>query len=783
MHLLRFKVSLRWPVPFRYVGLLLTCLFVKTVLRFCCAPDAGVRTVLAIGHHERVVERYRIYRRRERDDREGEHGENSQVAVVDVEYPNEMARSFDSTLPGISVNIQTSEGSIAITPGRPHPHPGNGDPSGDAALKKPLPGGIDGEKSVELRLGQPQRGAAGSPDEKMSATSSTTNPVAEKLDILAEVIIPNDSNARKETNHAIPIQPSVRAPPSDSSPIIRGDPTSSSFSSSSSSSPSSSPSSSSSSSSSSSEFGVDGVGVSEGQKKIPLSVFEAAASEEAATVALNELRDRLVTMPPPLIPSEGTGSAKEPQIPRGEYPWEIRCPTGWLPAGPHCLTVVAVEGYTECPGDKQQFRKGLKKLMAVGQPGICATTETTGLVFKCPPGFSLETRDSVAAGASEGELASRAFVCRGVETIPFEFMNGRSCQLGYRPSAGGCVATQELPPSSTCPPNFQLGGEQINAYAFRGKEYAKCGRVKFYKGKVWCPNGFVPFRTTFPEIAFGSVIVEDNDSPAARRRLDENEGQRDAADARSRPNKNTTKPTRKTQQLPHPKPAHQEGEKQHAEEQGAQLEEEKQLGAKRQQEEQQPQVGSIENLLRSEVVEFKASVSSVAWSEASNDSDRGVGTLYLEENIKLGDGVEQDQVVELALESGMETSKIETSGSVFSQSWAEEEVEEQVAQMTGETSGNDEEKQAGEPRKLQLGGKTRLSIYADLAASLSVAPKCLQVVSTFFSNCDTYTCRSPYISQVERRLRNWIYYKLDGDPDLVRALIPNGRNIRNTERT
>eukprot|EP00920_Eleutheroschizon_duboscqi_P032652 GHVT01078716.1.p1 GENE.GHVT01078716.1~~GHVT01078716.1.p1 ORF type:complete len:365 (-),score=16.27 GHVT01078716.1:666-1760(-) len=220
---------------------------------------------------------------------------------------------------------------------------------------------------------------------------------------------------------------------------------------------------------------------------------------------------------PPLIPPNGEGYIPEPQLPEHEYPKEIRCPTGWQAQGPHCLTILAAPPYTECSGDKTLKARGLRAKMVVTEPGVCAVTESTGAILKCKPGATLE---KVATGDSE---IGYEYQCASVDIIPYAALRGSqpclpyapnydqfptsvkdvdsasdnltivamgvdnrsatsgqppcrpACPLGYRPTIEGCRADQHTAPDLDCPDNFVLGGVAVNAYAFRGKEFAKCG--------------------------------------------------------------------------------------------------------------------------------------------------------------------------------------------------------------------------------------------------------------------------------------------------------------------
>eukprot|EP00922_Rhytidocystis_sp_ex-Travisia-forbesii_P035783 GHVS01053077.1.p1 GENE.GHVS01053077.1~~GHVS01053077.1.p1 ORF type:complete len:759 (-),score=134.89 GHVS01053077.1:247-2523(-) len=99
-----------------------------------------------------------------------------------------------------------------------------------------------------------------------------------------------------------------------------------------------------------------------------------------------------VPVVPPLIPPDGSGRAPEPFLPPEAFPFEVRCPNGWLASGPHCLAVIAVPGYTQCPDHSKRFWAGLKTSMTVAalSPGVCEETEYRGAEVTCPKGYRVK---------------------------------------------------------------------------------------------------------------------------------------------------------------------------------------------------------------------------------------------------------------------------------------------------------------------------------------------------------------------------------------------------------
>ncbi|CBZ49842.1 conserved hypothetical protein [Neospora caninum Liverpool] len=84
---------------------------------------------------------------------------------------------------------------------------------------------------------------------------------------------------------------------------------------------------------------------------------------------------------------------------------------------------------------------------------------------------------------------------------------GDHCPPGYSVSKfGTCEARKQVGPSLSCPEGFVLGGEQTNPYAILSQEFAKCGAVEYYRGKVWCPEGFLPAGIDIPNLPFGSSL-------------------------------------------------------------------------------------------------------------------------------------------------------------------------------------------------------------------------------------------------------------------------------------
>ncbi|PHJ21791.1 hypothetical protein CSUI_004361 [Cystoisospora suis] len=214
-------------------------------------------------------------------------------------------------------------------------------------------------------------------------------------------------------------------------------------------------------------------------------------------IARNSFRETKLEMPHPLVPVNGTGFQPEPILPEHLYPHEVRCPAGWLGYGPHCLSIVAVPGWTTCPGDKSFKRRGLRSKMVVSSPGICALTRETGPSLVCPRGYEPHFSDIVDQDSEKGksktrEPVGRAFTCTQSDSIPAALLDGKPCPLGYTASEfGTCEGKKQVGPSVSCPEGFILGGEQTNPYAILNQEYAKCGAVEYYRGRVRVPIGAV----------------------------------------------------------------------------------------------------------------------------------------------------------------------------------------------------------------------------------------------------------------------------------------------------
>lgn len=69
--------------------------------------------------------------------------------------------------------------------------------------------------------------------------------------------------------------------------------------------------------------------------------------------------------------------------------------------------------------------------------------------------------------------------------LSVQLLDGKPCPLGYRASEfGTCEGRKQVGPSVSCPEGFVLGGEQTNPYAILSQEYAKCGAVEYYRGRV-----------------------------------------------------------------------------------------------------------------------------------------------------------------------------------------------------------------------------------------------------------------------------------------------------------
>lgn len=126
---------------------------------------------------------------------------------------------------------------------------------------------------------------------------------------------------------------------------------------------------------------------------------------------------------------------------------EVRCPEGWYAIGPHCATIVTVSPYTSCPGDKSQFRRGVRVEMQVAQAGICAVVENTSPLLRCSPGFEMKStylepeegkRERMVKGnksrnnksgmmgrrrlgkkKGEFQLLRKTFVCESNDIIPY----------------------------------------------------------------------------------------------------------------------------------------------------------------------------------------------------------------------------------------------------------------------------------------------------------------------------------------------------------------------------
>lgn len=99
--------------------------------------------------------------------------------------------------------------------------------------------------------------------------------------------------------------------------------------------------------------------------------------------------------------------------------------------------------------------------------------------------FRRDTRCTQRFFGSKGALLwVFMFVCYPACCVS-QLRSGQPCPLGYSVSEyGTCEGQKHVGPSVTCPPGFDIGGEQVNPYVVRGKEYAKCGALEYYKGKV-----------------------------------------------------------------------------------------------------------------------------------------------------------------------------------------------------------------------------------------------------------------------------------------------------------
>eukprot|EP00917_Polyrhabdina_sp_WS-2016_P022195 GHVP01048200.1.p1 GENE.GHVP01048200.1~~GHVP01048200.1.p1 ORF type:complete len:348 (-),score=54.66 GHVP01048200.1:37-1080(-) len=185
----------------------------------------------------------------------------------------------------------------------------------------------------------------------------------------------------------------------------------------------------------------------------------------------------------------------------------VTCPKGWQPMGPHCTTMSKVSPYTQCPTDKRRFEKGVSTVFSVSLPGVCQVAETTGLLMSCRDGYDLYFRSEgfLPKEMKPWEDMSNQWVCR--KSVLKAKGEGGKCSDGGL--GDSCFETEEHLPFPGCPPTFKLGGKATSRYAFHGKEYAKCRRLRLFKGNTWCPSGFDIDIQLFPNKNFGDYLSEE----------------------------------------------------------------------------------------------------------------------------------------------------------------------------------------------------------------------------------------------------------------------------------
>lgn len=708
---------------------------------------------------------------------------------------------------------------------------------------------------------------------------------------------------------------------------------------------------------------------------------------------------------PPLIPPDGTGMSPEPSLPVAAYPFEVRCPRGWYPVGPHCGTIMSVPGYTECPGDVKQFHRGLRKQLVHDEGdlgGVCKMRETISPSLSCPPGFTLkllsripntpigipkrdperistlqeqqpmhqvknvETLSSsqqpasllerrrrlqrgrsretepgwgrvggaiqdsddgtepnrtsspdgdgwrgiwssrngerrevdgtelmrigkdgrreapgakghfsshpspgplyqktagsaghprgfplmveqyyhtpnnplAASGVSParqkttrrpgparidrmrrrsrndgiGALGRRlgirrrkkefpdepnVYACEGQDVIPFLMLDSMACPAGYLPSLDGCHAMQSFTPSVACPASFKVGGVPLSEYAFHGKELAECGLTTMYKGRLWCPKGFVPFGLPLPDMPFGTRIDSKllKNPPATQegqhRRLDE-EGMRkgEAAKLEEKDKKVTEKKVEKDQGEEH--------KRIHLNLQCNGLEEDDFVELFEEDVYKRSTVShcsaaratsSRNNFTDKSIMNTNNALSAKSSSTDDNrhshsNNSRDSSNTAPTTGSELGGQPAVIIVTEAMIRSAAQSTNdelyspngLEASDLPITFLGSSDFPPSFVSSSPGSASSISDTSPSpplsppsfsSVPRRLQVPGQ------------LPTEPGCVQVVTVFASNCDRYSCHSPYLKELDKELRHWIYYKLEGDPDQVNQVIATGRDMTN----
>ncbi|KAF8823033.1 hypothetical protein IE077_001102 [Cardiosporidium cionae] len=399
-----------------------------------------------------------------------------------------------------------------------------------------------------------------------------------------------------------------------------------------------------------------------------------------------QMRNNTFKIPKPLFPPNGTGIAHVSPVFTETVLQEIRCPNSWVPSGPHCITVISVPPYTTCPGDKENFKRGLRASMSVSEPGICALTSSTGPKLFCPGGFQLEfsnkMQDPVGVTyfvsgketSNSYDQIGRAYTCKGLDIKPYTSLKGKHCPLGYDATPQGCTALQEIPPLLTCPPGFRLGGEAINSFALKNKMYALCGAVEFYKGKMWCPEGFIHYNTLYAMTTFGHII----DNAAEGRRLS-------TADVQF-------------------------------------------------------------ERLKANILNYDGSGMQKLQGIFKRKTHKQLGKI-----------------------SEFSSSAIPLHNRQLNETMSKNSI----------PGGNAMRTLTKENEQLESLKTARTDPLSDM---LPTTPSCVQYLAAFAANCDKYTCDSLYLNKLEKDIRNWLYYKLNRDPDEADTIIPNGKNLRVTPR-
>ncbi|KFG29303.1 hypothetical protein TGP89_208760 [Toxoplasma gondii p89] len=586
---------------------------------------------------------------------------------------------------------------------------------------------------------------------------------------------------------------------------------------------------------------------------------EDMIDNEAFGIARNAFYESKLEMPHPLIPVNGTGFQPEPVLPEYMYPHEVRCPAGWLAYGPHCITIVAVPVWTTCPGDRSFKRHGLRSRMAVASPGICAVTVSriillreTGVSLVCPGGYEPHFSEVLAFTPNDvengktgksNEPIGHAFTCTQLDSIPIAVAAGDHCPPGYSISdVGTCEARKQVGPSVSCPEGFVLGGEQTSPYAILSQEFAKCGAVEYYLGKVWCPDGFLPLGIDLPNLPFGSSLdafgtvdriaqaAEANrlsPSPRSLKRMeDTNSLQRKkakihkvASELRSVfPDSFVDVLLQNTLSEMHVEAETNPLDEEEMQQEGSWKEDAKSEGHRTDQGMDELEIG--ETLSDDMEEDINEDVWIVDDTEAEMEVDYELADNF---DFQLKADSQRSPTNEASLQTqgrqsateGSPISKLNSEAIPSSLASFEEttikqaqargttpavhphrNVSSESQQGTGETLNRDGEtgghsgrkrrsevrrkRRMQEQRKTSEGVQATPNLIMQLEAKIPPGGACVHIVGVFEGHCDKIECHGGIMKKIHQLVYDWVDYRLRVDIRQVDMFIPNGRDFRRT---